>query len=208
MKKSILLTLLAAILCTGCDVVKVKQAEQPRIQRMEPFNLGFEEGDPGAQMPGWWYGPEMIDTHQIEVVDEVKRSGAKSAFIKFRRGEQPWGSFNQDYVGKVFAGRTVRVKAWIKVEDTEVCDVCNKPNLDEATLPEDPRKGAQLRVLGYAPSGGVTETLVRPLVMGTKNWTRFEAVTTMPADLRSAIVSPILWGKGKAWFDDIEVLVE
>ena len=207
MKKSLIMFLLVAVLA-GCDVVKVKQQEQPRIQRLKPANLGFEDGDPGTVIPGWWYGPEMTRSHAIEVVDTVKRSGLQSAHIRNRRGQAPWGSFNQDYVGSVFAGKTVRVKAWIKVEGTETCEPCNKPNLDESTMPEDPRRGAQIRVLGYGPSGSVTETLVTPLVMGTGDWTPFEAVTSMPSDIESGIVSPILWGPGQAWFDDVEVTIE
>ena len=111
-------------------------------------------------------------------------------------------------MGSVFAGKTVRLKAWIKVEGTETCEPCNKPNLDESALPEDPRRGARIRILGYGPNGGVTETLVTPLVMGSSDWTPFEAVTSMPSDVESAIVSPILWGPGQAWSDDIEVVVE
>lgn len=203
-----MLSLLSGILASGYDVVKVQRPEQPRIQRLEPANLGFEEGEPGTLIPSWWYGPEMTKSHAIEVVDNVKRSGEKSAHIRNRCGEAPWGSFNQDYMGSVFAGKTVRVKAWIKVEGTETCEPCSKPNLDESTLPEDPRRGAQIRVLGHGPNGSVTETLVTPLVMGSSDWTPFEAVTSMPSDLESGIVSPILWGPGQAWFDDIEVIFE
>lgn len=100
------------------------------------------------------------------------------------------------------------MKAWIKVEGTEVCEECNKPNLDEAAMPEEPRRGAQIRILGYGPVDAVTETLVTPLVMGAKDWTLFEATVQMPADIENAIIAPILWGPGKAWFDDLVVTAE
>ena len=205
-KPGIGILLISAILLSGCDVVKVKQPEEPVVMRSKPYNLGFEEGEPGDRVPGWRENPR--GEYRIEAVDDVKRSGSKSAAIRALRGENADASLNQDYAGAAFAGKTVRVKAWIKVEDTEVCEVCNKPNLDETVLSEAPRKGAQVRVLGYNEGDGATETLITPLVMGTKDWMLFEAATAMPADLESAIIAPILWGKGKAWFDDIEVLVE
>jgi hypothetical protein len=198
--------LLIAALASGCDVVRVKQPEEPRVERTEPYNLDFEEGNPGDRVPGW--RETQAGEYQIELVGEIKRSGASSAYIRARRGETSWGALNQDYAGSSMAGKTVRVRAWIKVEDTEICEECNKPNLDESTLSESPRRGAQVRVLGYSPSGGDTETLVTPLVMGNKDWTLFEAMTKMSVDLENVIIAPILWGKGKAWFDDIEVLVE
>lgn len=198
--------LLIAILASGCDVVKVKRPEEPVVMRSKPFNVGFEEGKAGDRVPGWRENPR--GEYRIELVDDVKRSGGKSALIRALRGENADASLNQDYAGAAFAGKTVRVRAWIKVEDTEVCDVCNKPNLDETALSEAPRKGAQVRVLGYTPNDIASETLITPLVMGTKDWTLFEASTAMPANLENAIIAPILWGKGKAWFDDIEVLVE
>ena len=205
-KPGIGILLISAILLSGCDVVKVKKPEEPVVMRSKPHNVGFEEGKPGDRVPGWRV--TSAGEYAIEVVDNVKRSGKQSAHIGARKGEASWGAFNQDYDGQVFAGKTVRVRAWIKVKDTEVCDVCNKPNLDEASLSEGPRRGAQVRVLGYTPDDIVSETLVTPLVMGTKNWTLFEASTAMPANLENAIIAPNLWGKGKAWFDDIEVLVE
>ena len=47
MKRGLMLFLLSGILASGCDVVKVQHPDQPRIQRLEPTNLGFEEGDLG-----------------------------------------------------------------------------------------------------------------------------------------------------------------
>jgi hypothetical protein len=203
-----LLPLLVAVLATGCDVVKVQRPEEPRVERAKPYNLDFEEGDAGDRVPGW--RETQAGEYRIELVEEVKRSGRKSAHIRASRGEASWGALNQDYAGSSMAGKTVRVRAWIKVEDTEICEECDKPNLDESVLSEGPRRGAQVRVLGYAPAGSgaaATEKLVTPLVMGTKDWTLFEAVTKMPADLENVIIAPILWGKGEAWFDDLEVLV-
>ncbi|HVE76472.1 MAG TPA: hypothetical protein VND22_06870 [Actinomycetota bacterium] len=204
-KRGALVLAMAMVLASGCDVVKVKEPEQPAIERDKPHNLGFEEGEPGDQIPGWHYKSE---TYAIEVVDDVRRSGKQSAHIRARPGQVLWGAFNQEYKGSVFAGKTVRVKAWIKVEDTQVCEECSKPNLDEAAMPEDPRRGAQIRVLGYGPSASTTETLVTPLVMGARDWTLFEATVQMPADIESAIIAPILWGPGKAWFDDLQVTTE
>lgn len=206
MKKSLITFLLVAVLGSGCDVVKVRQPEEPRIERTETFNLDFEEGDPGDRVPGWW--ENIRGQYRIELVDDVKKSGAKSSRIRALSGENTDASLNQTYVGAIAAGKTVRVKAWIKVEDTEICKECNKPGLDESSLPEDPRRGAQIRVIGDSPTVIVTETLVTPLVMGNHNWVRFEAFAAMPSDTSSVIIAPILWGKGKAWFDDIEVIVE
>jgi hypothetical protein len=206
MKRLLGFLLITTILASACDVVKVQKAEEPVVSRTRPYNLGFEEGKPGDRVPGWRENPR--GEYRIELVDDEKRSGAKSAMIAALRGENADASLNQDYAGDVFAGKTVRVRAWIKVEDTEICEECNKPNLDESILSEGPRRGAQVRVLGYSPGGGATETLVTPLVIGAKDWTLFEAFTAMPADLESAIIAPILWGKGTAWFDDLEVLIE
>jgi len=130
-------------------VVKVKQPEEPRIERTETFNLDFEEGDPGDRVPGW--REVVAGEYQIELVDE---------------------------------------------------------NLDKTSLSEVPRRGAQVRILGYTPDDTVSETLITPLVMGTRDWTLFEASTAMPPNLENAVIAPNLWGKGKAWFDDIEVIVE
>lgn len=206
MKKRLVLLVLSALLVSGCDVVKVKQPEETRIERTETFNLDFEEGDPGDRVPGWW--ENIRGQYRIELVDDVKRSGAKSARIKALSGENTDAALNQTYFGAMGAGKTVRVTAWIKVEDTEICEQCNRPGLDGLTLPEGPRRGAQVRVIGDNQHVIVTETLVTPLVMGNKDWIRFEAFAAMPADTSSVIIAPILWGKGTAWFDDLEVIVE
>lgn len=207
MKKSMGCVLaMTLIFASGCGAFKVVKPEKPSGPQGTAHNLGFEEGQPGKQeISGWRY--TQSGDYVVEVADDIKRSGKQSAHIR-AEGEGSWGAFNQDYKGPAFAGKTVRVKAWIKVEGTEVCGECNKPNLDESVLPEDARKGAQVRILGFGDDVFASETLVTPLVMGTQDWTLYEATAQMPAEITLAIVAPVLWGPGKAWFDDLEITAE
>jgi hypothetical protein len=206
---AVVLFALVASVCGQVRIVTTEEVSEGRERRFsEPTNLGFERLR-DARLPESWRVTQSRGPYRVEVDELVKRSGKRSAKIAFEgTGAGPgWGAFNQDLEAERFAGKMVVVTAWIRTQETDVCKICSKPGHNERSLPEEPRSGAQVRILAFASGEDdiLTETLATPLVMGTRGWTRFQSELAVPTWAETVIIAPNLWGRGTAWFDDVAV---
>ena len=196
--------------CGQVRVVTQEEISESRGSSLDrPTNVGFEEVRERG-LPKAWRVTQFSGGYGAATDERVKRSGRRSARLTFTgTGDAAEAAFNQDLEGRLYAGKTLTVSAWIRTRGTEICQMCRKPGLDERRLSEDPRRGAQVRVLAYTTGdAGVSETLVTPMVMGNKGWTRFVARTQVPPTAYLVIIAPILWGRGTAWFDDVVVTAD
>jgi hypothetical protein len=215
-----ILSALLISLLAGCGVVRVappKASPTPRPRLSVPTNLDFEETQPGGRAKDWWANPR--EDYVLEIVGSPTKSGAHSAHIKYLGGEPgpgedfagedpDWASMDQYYDMRPHIGKTVRVKAWIKASGTATCPKCDLPGQTTSML-SDEEQGAEVRLLIYGEGSNqaLDYTAITPLVTGTRDWTLFEAQASVPEGSSDLILATILWGKGEAWFDALELSV-
>jgi hypothetical protein len=85
-----------------------------------PHNLRFEEGEPGEIPPGWFV-PSMENT--TGKLAELHRTGCRSRVgcmvltaPATATGAVGYGHLMQSFSAAAYRGRTVRLRAWLKVE--------------------------------------------------------------------------------------------
>jgi hypothetical protein len=208
---------LLVVMSAGCGVVRIVPPDDSGARVTKPQNLGFEGTGPHGGAKSWVRNQDPEDAYVLALDDEVFRSGRYSARTEFKSGGlneigQRWGAWDQRYRISPLAGKVLHVKGWIKTRGAESCAKCLQPGHDIQSLPEPERRGAEIRINQNPES----YKMLTPLVVGTSDWTLFEARATITPPVPSDIavgadvltVSPILWGKGTAWFDDLEVRIE
>jgi hypothetical protein len=187
----------------GCGAVRVVTPDDEHPLVLAASNGGFEEKGPHGGAADWWRLGGPNESYAMELDPDVVHSGSASGRVDYKRGEPGWGAWNQSYDPTAFAGKKIHLSAWIKTERAETCGPCTKPGQTTATLDESIRKGAEVRINQSAAN----YKAITPFVTGTSDWTRFEAEAVIEPHATSIIIAPILWGKGRAWFDDIKVTV-
>lgn len=161
-----------------------------RVRPIPPqmINPGFEEeAYPGAGYPlGWWTCNLISEASGRTFWDsKVCRSGKRSAAIEYDRGGSIWW---QQTV-RVKGGRPYKLSAWIKTEGVEKFVQVQLAFVDEM--------GGFIQELRALPSS-------TPL-KGTNEWSLSELEVRSPDTARAVDIRCLITGKGKAWFDDMEL---
>lgn len=153
-------------------------------------NLQFQEGAVGQVPPGWF------------VLDAVKDAGYRAAWQRGGcRGGLPcallaapaapapesFGTLMQSFDAQPFRGKTVRLRAWIRVE--------RKAPADHAQM--------LLHVgrPGFQP-GFVDSMADRPIV--SEEWGRYEIQGEVAPDAESIRIAVTLHGLGRVWVSQVE----
>lgn len=149
-------------------------------------NLKFQQGAAGELPPGWF------------VVDSAKDSGFTASWQREGCREdlpcallsapatppaESFGTLMQTFDAQAFRGRTVRLRAWIRLE---------------RKLPAD---RAQL-LLHVARPNRLDNTASRPVV--TEEWRQYEIRGEVAPDAGSIRIGLMLYGSGRAWIGGVE----
>jgi hypothetical protein len=155
-----------------------------------PRNLRFEEGDSGKTPPGWF-------VPQVEKVSgslaELRRKGCRDSggcavmiAPAIPSAPDSVGNLMQSFRGAAYRGKTVRLRAWIRVE---------------AAGPED---RAQMWLRVDRPNGkvGFLEDMDgRPV--RSAEWTSCEIVAEIDSDAQFVDFGVRAVGRGRVWVDDV-----
>ena len=150
-------------------------------------NPGFEEGDPGTLGPGW-FGPRSINGYTVSRTASSPRSGTFCAEIAWTGAQDPkvFGNVMQSFDATPYRGKKVRFRAAVKLG---------------AAAPGD---HAQLwmRVDRTDKSMGFFDNMNdRPITAAS--WTEFEINGELDETADRINIGLMLFGKGKAWLDDV-----
>ncbi|MDY6984866.1 MAG: transglutaminase-like domain-containing protein, partial [Candidatus Thermoplasmatota archaeon] len=136
--------------------------------------------------PSFWETVAMDKQNWVFSVDNVvKHSGNTSASIE---GKGNWAYWMQHFEGDAIpAGREVTVSGYVKTEDVD--------------------QRAEIWIYCVDSDGNPTETVTAP-ISGTKDWTFVTASQRIPEDAVRMDIDLFIWGPGKVWFDDIQLVTE
>ena len=153
-----------------------------------PRNLRFEEGEPG-KVPAFWFVPALEKT--TGNLAELRRKGCRSTSgcaVVIAPATVPGvaGNLMQSVSAAAYRGKTVRLRAWLKVE---------------AASPED-RGQLWLHVLRPVGKPGFLDNMDDRPVRPTE-WTACEIVAEVDADAQFLDFGVTASGRGRVWVDDI-----
>lgn len=165
-----------------------------------PRNLRFEEGVVGKVPPGWFVPSLPKDA---DYVADLRRGegcrGRNGCAVVTAPGNvpRPVGNLMQSFSAAAYAGKTVRLRAWLRLERVFMTPA------GVIRLPEgDDRAQMWLNVERANHRNGFSDNMDdRPVRSG--NWTRCEIVGQIDADARFINFGVMSIGGGRVWVDDV-----
>jgi hypothetical protein len=149
-----------------------------------PRNLNFEEGVVGKVPPGWTVPVLPKDPNYSA---ELRRSGCRgtaacAVVLVSPNAPRPFGTMMQSASADGYRGKTVRLRAWLKVE---------------AARPDD---YAQIRLA--VDRDGFWDNIDDQPVRSSE-WTRCDIVSKIEEDARFILIAIISNARGRVWVDDV-----
>jgi hypothetical protein len=154
-----------------------------------PRNLRFEEGVPGKVPPAPWFAPTL--PKDKDYMAELRRDGCRSGVgcavvLAPANAPRPVGNLMQSFSAEAFRGKTVRLRAWLRLEGL------------------DPEDHAQMfltvdrtnRQLGF--SDKMDDRPVR-----SAEWTQCEITGEIAQDAKFIMFGFMSIGRGRVWVDDV-----
>ncbi len=157
---------------------------QPRTRQNLAEILGFENGRAG-KFPAGWSGP----AGDIVTDDQVVHSGKYSARIERTPSNPAPLSSVTSAISMDFGGKTVEWRGFIKTENVE--------NAVALWLRED----GDTSVLAFSSMQSLK-------INGTRDWKEYTVNIPVVPGGKKLTVGFLLAGPGKAWVDDLQVLVD
>jgi len=167
-----------------------------------PRNLKFEEGEVGKVPPGWQvYAPP----HEAPYLAELRRKGCRSGIgcavvLVPSNAPRPFGYMAQSFNAAPYRGRTVRLRAWLRLDPRPSSDLINSWLRMEAPVEDS----AQMRLSvdrGNDRSGFFDNMDDRPV--RSAEWTSCEISGPIDDDARFIEIAVMSIGRGRAWVDDV-----
>ncbi|MEO8484717.1 MAG: hypothetical protein ABI585_00120 [Betaproteobacteria bacterium] len=183
-------SLLRALACAAALVASASPG--PALAAPVPLvNPGFESRKPGVDgNPEAWVAIQHAgaESYDFALDSGQKKSGTQSLRIK-KIGPEPYGTISQVLAGQPYAGRTVRLSAWIRTE----------------AVPDSRGSGAALVLMALRGSSFLAhEFMKRSRIHGTNDWTRYTIELAVPAATTRLELGAMLEGAGTVWVDDFE----
>lgn len=148
---------------------------KPKVYPAEPQNLSLTQGEVG-QVPVGWFSPVGSVSFQ--------REGCRSASCAVVNPGDPFGNLMQQFSGARYRGKTIRVRAWLRLEAAS----------------SDDRAQMWFRVDRANETTGFFDHMSdRPVT--SAQWTLAEIVGKIEPDALVLNVGVMTIGKGKAWVD-------
>jgi Tetratricopeptide repeat len=165
-----------------------------------PKNLRFEEGVPGKVPPGWFVPSLPKDADYLA---ELRRDHCRSRFgcavVRAPANvPRPTGNLMQNFSAAAYAGKRVRLRAWLRLESFFVTPAMEirLPN------PEEDRAQLFLTVERADRGKGFSEDMHdRPV--RSQDWTECEIVGDIDADARFINLGVWSIGGGRVWIDNV-----
>lgn len=163
-----------------------------------PRNLKFEEGIPGKVPPGWLVPALPEDSGRLA---ELRRDGCRShtgcamviAAANVPRAE---GTLMQKFSAAAYRGKTVRLRAWLRVQSVFV----DGPTFRMPT-PED-RAQLWMKVVRAHRRAGFSDNMDDRPVRSDK-WTQCEITGEVDEDAEFINFGVMSIGGARVWIDDV-----
>jgi len=152
-----------------------------------PRNLKFEEGTPGKAPPGWTVLALAKDADFLAPLQRRGCRGESCVLVQAPpNAPSPYGAMMQSFDASAYRGKTVRLRAWMRVEPA---------------LPDD--HGQMLLAVSRANrrSGFFDNMGDRPVRSG--QWTQCEIVGAVDRDAQFIDFGFMSFGKGRVWVDGV-----
>jgi hypothetical protein len=179
------------------------RARMATREEFGPRNLNFEQGVPGKVPPGWFVPSLPKDG---EYAAELRRSGCRSrtgcaAVAAPPNAPSPVANLMQSFSAGAYKGKTVRLRAWLRVEPSRPEDSVRAWLRLGAFGPED-RAQMWLRIDRGNRQNGFLDTMDdRPV--RSSEWTRCEIVSRVFEDATFINLGVMAIGRGHVWVDDV-----
>jgi hypothetical protein len=154
---------------------------------MHPFNLDFEEGEPGRLPRGWSMPSYAINLEYSANLTEYNSKSGKYNLELYRYKEYKdniYGSVMQSIDASAYRGKTVKFGAWLRAEI------------------DGPKGSAHLWIIEYLPEDDVGYYDMmedRPVV--ANEWKYYEISFYVNENAQYLNFGVMLKGNGKAWVD-------
>jgi hypothetical protein len=166
-----------------------------------PRNLKFDEGVAGRVPPGWFVPSFPKDADYLA---ELRRDGCRSkagcaVVLVPNNVPNPKGNLMQNFSAASYAGKTVRLRAWLRVDSFFQANVGyrlpNLPNLED-------RAQLWMKVERANHKTGFSDSMDdRPV--RSADWTRAEIVGQIDEDAQFISFGVESTGGGRVWIDDV-----
>jgi len=152
-----------------------------------PRNLRFEEGEAGKVPPGWFVPTLERTTGSLAELHRkgCHSDGACAVLIAPATAPGSSGHLMQSFSAAAYRGKTVRLRAWLRVE---------------AGSPED---RAQIFLQVDRPSGKASFFDLEDRAIRPSNWTAAEIVAEIDPDAQFLAFGVTASGRGRVWVDDV-----
>ena len=179
------------------QIPELTQARLRLAAWSSPRNLKFEEGIPGRLPPGWRVPALPEDSGRLaELRREGCRSHAGCAVVIAANVPRSEGMLMQKFRAAAYRGKTVRLRAWIKLQSVFM----DGPFLRLPT-PED-RAQLWMNVVRMNKRIGFSENMDdRPV--RSSEWTRCEITGEIDEDAEFINFGVMSIGGGRVWIDDV-----
>jgi len=154
------------------------------------YNFGFETVTYPTGLPdGWNRWGSLSYACKLDSVE--KHSGKYSIRIESRSKEIATEGFGCPFfaIPAKYAGKTVTVKAFMKLEDVEI------------------PIGLLLRIDDNKGNIVAFDNMQQREITGTCDWREYSVTVDLPPNAKTIYIGAIHSGKGKLWVDDFQVLI-
>lgn len=157
-------------------------------------NPGFDSKEPGdGDSPKGWYSSQHTGSVSYDfALDSGRRKSGTHAMRIKNIGPEPWGTVAQVIPATAYAGKTVRLSAWVRTEGVPA------GRNNGVSLLLLAQRGGQL--LAHVPSKGGR-------VQGDTDWARRTVELELPPATNRIEFGATLEGAGTAWVDGFELEV-
>src|ERR1044072_655515 len=147
--------------------------------------LGFENEHSGDKPGGWFANPPGT----VFMDDKIVHGGQWS--VRIERNAQSAGEFS--VIGRPisweFSGKTIELRGYLRTEDvTGYAGIWMRQDHDREMLALENMESQQLK--------------------GTHDWAEYKITLPVQKETRSLVFGFLMAGTGKAWADDLQILVD
>ncbi|TCD17963.1 alpha/beta hydrolase [Pedobacter psychrodurus] len=166
-------------------------ASDPLKPLNSEYNLGFEKLILGTKLPLGWSVGTPGSGYKIEVDSAEKHSG-KYALLITKTDEEIKSTydFSKIVLPVKCEGNKLEIKFFLKLENVD-------NYVDFSSWVEDEDNG----MLQYT-------NLSANKINGTKGWQQYSLKLSLQKEASKIYLFPVLYGTGKLWIDDVQVLID
>jgi Tetratricopeptide repeat len=169
-----------------------------------PRNLTFEQGTAGKAPPGWIV-PDF--PKGAGYMAELRRKGCRSdagcaVVVVPDNAPSPFGNLMQSFSAAAYAGKTVRLTAWLRLESSDQQVAIHPAIASLLGITAAPEDGAQLWLsVDRARRQAGANIVDRPVRLS--EWTRCEIVSPIEVDATFITFGVRSVGRGRVWVDGV-----